>query len=112
MQPLKDSQRPLEGPLREQLKGGPTEEQVLHTAGQLGLSEDLSSSLLLRKATEHGMPPVNGQVEAAYRQALADTATFKGVLQQVPPGSFAPALHPLSGADLSLIHISEPTRPY
>ena len=77
-----------ESPLRARLPGGGiTQEQTLHTTGFLGLREDISSSGLLRKAAAAGMGVSTGAgpaaLEAAYRQALADTESFKAYLKQV-----------------------------
>jgi hypothetical protein len=88
---LQDTRTGLEGTLRERLSAGAMEDHmeehmedhILHTTGFLGLDEDLSTSWLLQKAASHGMAPDSAGLAAAYKQALADTETFKTVLKQV-----------------------------
>ena len=61
------------------------EELVLHSAGVLGLSEDISSNSLVQKAVDLGLGAGSDVIasQAARRQALADAETFKTILQQV-----------------------------
>jgi hypothetical protein len=59
------------------------EEEVLQTAGYLGLSEEISASDLVSRASRTTNGPKGAEVEVAYKQALADAQAFKCVLEKV-----------------------------
>lgn len=91
---LGDSRRALDAgdaAAARQLPAGAAEELVLHTRGFMGLDDDLSTSSLLQRAAAQGLAVSDGgAAEAgAYRQALADTETFKRVLQQARSDTLA-----------------------
>ena len=80
---LRDSRHEVEGTLRQRLASGIVQEQTLHTRGFLGLDDDISSAGLLLMAAGQGLAPDAQGLDAAYKQALADTETIKGVLKRV-----------------------------
>jgi len=89
--PLKVSPEHLEESVRSRVYakrlaagGSSAEELVLHSAGVLGLAEDISSSALVAKAQALGLGTAGewSAAQAAHRQALADVEAFRTILQQ------------------------------
>jgi hypothetical protein len=80
---ISGAQREVPSWLKGNIGEGSTEEEVLKTAGYLGLSEDIAASDLVSKASRGGWGPRGAEVEVAYRQALADAQAFKTVLEKV-----------------------------